>query len=137
MGSVLARLDGEVEMILASPLVRAVQTGEIFQKSMGGGIATRTSEHLAPGFRPKSLLEELKGMRNLPAVLAIGHQPDLGNLIAFLISGNIHAAIAMPACAIARIVFESEDLTGAATLHWLLTPQAVRAALVPTGRTNP
>ena len=137
MGEALARIDGSIGMILSSPLLRATQTAEVFQKSAGGGITIRTSENLAPGFRPKSLLEELKRLKTLPAVVVIGHQPDLGNLITFLISGNIHAGIAVPACAVARISLESDDLSGAAVLQWLVTPQAVRAARVPSGRTNP
>jgi len=137
MGDMLARLDGTMGVILTSPLLRAAQTGEIFQKSLGGGITLRTSQHLEPGFRPKAFVDELKRLRGHQGVVAIGHQPDLSNLIGSLISGGPRAAIAMPACAIARLAFESEDLSGTAVLHWLVTPQAVRAAHVPPGRTHP
>lgn len=127
MGKALAHLEGGVDLILTSPLVRAVRTGELFRQSIGSHVLARPSDNLAPGFRYKALVEELSRERSARAVLAIGHQPDLSNFISFLITDSTHAAVAMAACAVARITFESEDLRAAATLRWLLTPEILRA----------
>jgi len=128
MAGTLARLEGKVTLILASPLRRAVRTGELFRQSLGSHVILKTSENLAPGFRYKSLIEELSAERAPGAVVAIGHQPDLSNFISFLIADSTHTAVAMAACSVARITFESDDLRAGATLGWLLTPEIVRAA---------
>jgi phosphohistidine phosphatase len=127
MGKTLATLDCNCGLILTSPLVRAVRTGEIFRNSFVTPVRVRASDNLAPGFRYKALVEELSTERSVPAMIAIGHQPDLSHFIAFLIADATHTAVAMPACAVARIDFESDDLREGATLQWLLTPDIIRA----------
>jgi phosphohistidine phosphatase len=132
MGKALAALDRGCGLILTSPLVRAVRTGEIFRNSFPTPLRARTSENLAPGFRYKALLEELSSEQSVPAVIAIGHQPDLGHFISFLIADATHTVVAMPACAVARIAFGSDDLREGATLQWLLTPEIIRATQLST-----
>jgi phosphohistidine phosphatase len=127
MGKTLASIEAHGGLILTSPLVRAVRTGEIFRQSLGPSVVARTSDNLAPGFRHTSLVEELSAERSLPMVVAVGHQPDLSDFISFLIADSTHAAVAMAACALACVTFESDDLRGGATLRWLLTPEIVRA----------
>jgi len=128
MGKAVANLCRDVGLILTSPLVRAVRTGEIFRNNYTPPVVARTSDNLAPGFRYKALLEELSGQRTIPAIIAIGHQPDLSNFISFLIANSAHTAVTMTACAVARITFESDDLGAGAALQWLFTPEIVRAA---------
>lgn len=122
----LARLDPSIGLILTSPLLRAVQTGELLRADLDGRAPVRVTENLAPGFRVKAFLEELSRAGSIPSVAAIGHQPDLGNLVAFLIAGAGHAALTIPACTVARILFDSSDLMGGAQLQWLVTPEVLR-----------
>ena len=56
-------------------------------------VAVTTAPWLACGAKPEVILEELAALENVPAVMLVGHEPDLGNLIAHLLgaaSGSIH-----------------------------------------------
>lgn len=127
MGVALARLDPNISTIITSPLVRAVQTGEIISQSLAGHPAVQTSHAIVPGFRPKRLLEELVALGAAKSLVAVGHQPDLTGLIAYLVADESPAAVAMAPCAVAKLSIPDGDPTGGAQLLWLLTPEAIRA----------
>ena len=127
MGRILAQICPSLEMVITSPLIRAVRTGEI----MGNEITTHpiftVSNHLAPGFRPKSLYDELVMLSGDGDVLAVGHQPDLSGFIAYLISGSASAVVAMAPCAVARLTVQTTKSRPDAALEWLLTPQVAKS----------
>ena len=77
----LAQLDTHVELILHSPLLRAVQTAELLVPLLDG--ETQVTAHLAA---PPSelLLAELRGA----AVAVVGHEPWLSELVAWLVTGD-------------------------------------------------
>ncbi len=124
---VVSRLDPTIDLILTSPLLRAVQTGDRFRAALGDRVSRRATENLSPGFRSRALLEELSAGGTHTAVVCIGHEPDLSRFIASLITESGRAVLAMPPSAVARIRFTSGDLSGEATLQELLTPDTVRA----------
>ena len=79
------------EVIFASPLIRAQQTAKPVGKELN--VAITTARWLACGATPERILAELAVLENVPAVMLVGHEPDLGNLIAHLLgaaSGSIH-----------------------------------------------
>ncbi len=127
MGRALARLDPDVRRVLTSPLIRAVRTGEIIMKEFPGRPELETTENLAPGFRPGDLFDELDHLDPVGSVIAVGHQPDLSSFICFMIADSSRAAIAMAACAAAKVTVEKGGGRCEATLRWLLTPEAVRS----------
>jgi phosphohistidine phosphatase len=128
MARVLTGVANKPGAILTSPLVRAVRTGQIFREALGGEVTAGVSENLSPGFRPKALMEELRRPELQRPTLVIGHQPDVGGLVGSLIADSRQASVAMAACAVACLSFESDTPASPATLLWLLTPDAVRAA---------
>jgi phosphohistidine phosphatase len=123
MGRALSYLDGALEIVVSSPLVRAKETGEIISKQLGDDIGPQTMTHLGPGFNNSKLLRELRALRG--DVVAIGHQPDLSRFISFLLTGTEETAVDMPAGAIAKLVLEASHQRGC--LEWLLTPAIVKA----------
>ena len=122
MARALARIDIDIKAIITSPLVRAVQTGSIFEEALKR--EARATELLEPGFNPKLFLEEVHSLSADAGVVAIGHQPDIGMLISYLISPAHAATVAMETCAIACVQLQS---TGQGQLRWQLTPEVVRA----------
>jgi phosphohistidine phosphatase len=68
--------------LLASPAVRAQQTAEAL------GVKIKTVERLAPGARVPDILEAAGWPEHKGAVVVVGHQPDLGNAVAYLLSGS-------------------------------------------------
>ncbi len=127
MGRVLAQLCPTLELVVTSPLLRAVRTGEIMGSEISSHPVFSVSNHLAPGFRHKNLYEELVMLCGDGDVLAVGHQPDLSGFIAFLISGSASATVAMAPGAVARLTVQKGKSRPDATLDWLLTPQVVRS----------
>jgi phosphohistidine phosphatase len=77
----LQRLPGKFS-VLASPAIRAQQTAEAL------GVKFRTVKPLAPGAAVKDILEAAGWPEHKGAVVLVGHQPDLGHAVAFLVSGN-------------------------------------------------
>ena len=76
------------EVIFASPLIRAQQTAKPVAKELR--VEVTTARWLACGAKPEAILAEIGDAR---AVMLVGHEPDLGNLIAHLLgaaSGSIH-----------------------------------------------
>jgi phosphohistidine phosphatase len=125
MGQVLAHIDPDVRAILTSPLARAVQTGKILRHELYDRPVLHVSENLSPGFRPKSLLDEILLMGSGSSVVAVGHQPDLSQLIGYLIADSQHVAVAMTTLAIAGVELDGSATHARAQLSWLLTPETV------------
>jgi len=67
--------------VIASPARRARQTADAL------GMPYRTSERLAPGASVAEVLDAAGWPKHKSAVLLIGHQPTLGQVAAYLLSG--------------------------------------------------
>jgi phosphohistidine phosphatase len=80
------------DVILASPLIRAQQTAKPVAKELN--VEVTTAPWLACGARPEVILTELAGLKNVSAAMLVGHEPDLGNLIAYALGmaagGHVH-----------------------------------------------
>jgi phosphohistidine phosphatase len=74
------RLPGKFT-VLASPAMRAQQTAEAL------GVRIKTVERLAPGAGVSDILGAAGWPDHKGAVVLVGHQPDLGNALAYLLSG--------------------------------------------------
>ena len=108
-----------------SPLLRAVKTAELIGAAAAGRAEVRTTENLAPGFRPALLMEELFGAGTAGNVAVVGHQPDLSVFLAYLIECEAASALAFPPGAIACVSLSGRAATEP-TLQWLLTPELLR-----------
>lgn len=122
MGKALARLDSTVRVVMTSPLLRAVQTGNIVGREIGGQATMKTTTNLNPGFTSEKLVEEILALSNGGNIVAIGHQPDLSMCISYLIAGSGSATIAMEPGAIACVKITPRGRRAESQLRWLLTP---------------
>ena len=121
-----------IDVVAASPLVRAHQTATELLSVWAPGTRPVTCDDLAIGcLRPAKLtsrLVELPAMgprlpsRAEKAVAAVGHMPDLGSYLEWLVgaaAGTIHFAKAGAACVQLR---GTEIGRGCGVLQWLITP---------------
>jgi phosphohistidine phosphatase len=80
------------DVIFSSPLIRAQQTAKLVAKELG--VDLKTAPWLACGATPPAILAQLSALKEVSAVMLVGHQPDLGELIAHLIgmggSGSVN-----------------------------------------------
>jgi phosphohistidine phosphatase len=127
MGRVLARLDPFIDIVVTSPLVRAIQTGEAVGTGVSDHPIFHVSNNLLPGFNEKNLLEEIIAISGGGNVIAIGHQPDLTRFISFLVSGGVPSGIAMDTGAIAHVRLQMDPTRREASLRWLMTPATVKS----------
>jgi phosphohistidine phosphatase len=121
MARALVQIDINIKAILTSPLMRAIETGDIFGRELHR--QAETSRRLEPGFNPRLLAEEIQATSNGAGVVAIGHQPDMSMFISYLISPARDAVVAMETSAISCVHLQSN---GHAQLRWVLTPEVVK-----------
>jgi phosphohistidine phosphatase len=118
----LRRKGVSLERVLTSPLVRARQTADLIVQGWGDGAPElKETELLAPGLRPRKLARYLAGTGG-EGVALVGHQPDLGELAAWLI-GSKKAQLDFAKGGVAHIHCETAPDKGAGTLVWLVPPE--------------
>jgi phosphohistidine phosphatase len=113
--------------VLTSPLLRARQTAAILTQFAGWPQATACPQ-LLPDSSPETLLGVLVRARE-PRIALVGHQPDLGRLLARCLPGTTgSAAFELRKMGLARVVFHGAARPGRGELLWLLPPKVLRAA---------
>lgn len=75
------------ELVLCSPLTRARQTADEFCAAAGLPVAT-VVPWLAAGMHPDTALNELTAYREFDRIAIIGHEPDLSELIQWLLGSR-------------------------------------------------
>ncbi len=81
----LVEQGGRPEVILTSPLVRAVQTAEILAERMDFEGPVAAWSGLAPGCGWKEWEEILAANGSVSELAVVGHEPDMGTLVATLL----------------------------------------------------
>ena len=117
-----ARLGSELDLILTSPLVRAVQTAEILVAAVKDA-EVAVLEELDPKSGIEPLLEAVARRAEFRSVALVGHEPQLSGLVALLtaIPGN---EIEMRKGAIVRLDVAEALGPGSAELRWTLNPMS-------------
>ena len=121
----LVRMTPKVDLIATSPLIRAVQTGEIVAKAYGG---TRTVQiaALSPRKPPANLIEWLNAHPPDATVALVGHEPHLGTVIGWLTTGLQESFVVLKKGGAALIESETPVAPGRGKLHWLVKPSELR-----------
>jgi phosphohistidine phosphatase len=117
----LHRRGVKLDVVLTSPLVRALRTAEALVQPEGG-VATelKVCEELTPGVRRKKLAKVLLATAR-SSVGMVGHQPDLGEFIAWLI-GDRKVGLELAKAGVAYVQCSDMPRRGGGTLVWLVTP---------------
>jgi phosphohistidine phosphatase len=122
----LAAFGVTLDLVLTSPLVRAVQTAEILVKAQDADVRLLTAPALAPGHAPAAAAEAVATLAKGHRIAIVGHEPGLGELAAWLIGARQPPPFKKGG--VCRI--DVEDWPPAArsgTLIWLATPRMLRA----------
>ena len=113
------------DLILTSPLVRARQTADLLHQGLGGSTPLEETTLLAPGGARADLLELLRSRKKSDRVALVGHEPDLGQLAAFLIGAR--APLVFKKGGVCRIDFEKFPPVPPGQLVWFALPKMLRA----------
>ena len=84
VGKFCRKQDIAPAVILTSPVTRALQTAKIVAESLPDAELIEVP-WAACGMDPETAMGEVKAFAKFPAVMLVGHQPDLGHLGAVLL----------------------------------------------------
>ena len=115
----LDRLNVNPDLIVSSPLPRALQTAEVAAEQLKTKL--RQDEALEPGFGISELSTLLK-RHHSKALMLVGHEPDFSSVISALTGGFIK----MSKAGIALVDLDPETEKG--RLLWLFPPKVARKA---------
>lgn len=119
----------EPEVILTSPLVRAVETARIVVEGLRDAPEPRTVDALTPDVPPEETAKALRLFARHQRVMIVGHEPNLSGLLALLLTGTGGgAAIELKKGGCAAVDVTTFESPGGAVLRWLLPPRALRRA---------
>lgn len=122
LGEAFARLALPVDAVAASPLVRAHQTAIELLAVVLPGARPVTCDHLAPGQWQPAKLSEFLAAGPGEHVAAVGHMPELGAYLEWLI-GAAEGSIPLAKGAAACVAFKGPPEKAAGELKWIATPQ--------------
>jgi phosphohistidine phosphatase len=121
----LHRLGVAPARVLVSPLVRARRTAEILADEARWPDAT-VIDDLAPG-RPPAPLFAILAARRAGPLAVVGHEPDLGYLLAYCLGIPRSLNVEFRKGGVACVGFADGLRPGRGELKWLLTPRVLRA----------
>lgn len=118
------KLDPGIDLVLTSPLVRARHTAEILMAGLSPAPAMEVLDVLAPGHSPSDVAAALTSGRLRHAIAIVGHEPDLGQLGAWLLGAR--QPLVFKKGGMARIDVAGLPPGKDGQLIWLATPRMLR-----------
>lgn len=122
MARMLVTLRVEVDVIVSSPLKRALQTAQFVGTEMGYDAKVEVSAALAPDGDFAGFQKLIDKYADRNDVLVVGHNPNLFKFLGRLITGNGGAGIRMRKGAVARVDMAKHP----PLLQWLIDPRMAR-----------
>lgn len=113
------RLNLRPQLILTSPLIRAVQTAELFVSGLGSKHAPVVDQRLSPGAEWAAMAQAMAEHGSAQRVMFVGHQPDLGSAVELLSSAS---SIRLRPGSLACLEFPGTPEPGQGEIAWLLDP---------------
>jgi len=120
----LRRLVPELELLVSSPLRRAVETAAILAEAYGG-LEVLQLEALAPG-APRAERVAFLEQRAAERAAIVGHAPDLDEDVSWLVAGVSHPFVQLGKGAACLLELPGRIDAGRASLRWLLEPGQLR-----------
>jgi phosphohistidine phosphatase len=118
-GETIASLNLGIDLVVTSPLTRAVQTAKIVSKELKLNKSLVEDERLAPGFNKELLSQIINDHPDVDGMLLVGHEPDFSETVRTLIGGG---EIIFKKGGLARVdILDKETLTG--QLVWIIPPK--------------
>lgn len=117
----LATCGDKPDLIITSPLVRAVQTAEILRKACGlRKKQLQIEEFVSPGMDARKLIRHLRSLDQPGTVAVVGHEPDMSVCAKQLLSGG---SLVFGKGHIACIEYEDGATMKSGKLAWFLGPK--------------
>ncbi|HEX9582487.1 MAG TPA: histidine phosphatase family protein [Gemmatimonadales bacterium] len=122
----LRALVRRLDLLAASPLVRARQTADIVAAGYRRSLRVEL-DALTPGAAPEEFLTWLGQQTGRDVVAAVGHEPSLSALVTWLVAGRTEpVVIELKKGAACLIDFPGPVVAGSGVIHWAVTPGQLR-----------
>jgi phosphohistidine phosphatase len=121
----LVAFDETAEVVLTSPLTRAVETARILERVWTPSPVVSIVDELAPDHTPAATATALGKLKAPARVAVVGHEPDLGAFAAWLIGAR--SPLVFRKGGVARIDLPAWPPTRGGQLVWLVSPKILLA----------
>jgi len=124
IGRALSAIDVQIDVVISSPLKRALQTATLVGTELGYDSKIVIDKALLPDADFSAFRDLVAKNTQHEAIMVVGHNPSLTDFLCRTASARAgKAAIDLKKGAVAKVEVEGKQ----ATLQWLLTPKAVKA----------
>jgi phosphohistidine phosphatase len=121
----IINLTPQIDILVSSPLIRAVQTAEIMREHYKKADYKMIKE-LEPTAPLESAIQWLKKHKNKKVIALIGHEPHLGELISYFLTGKGSGFFFLRKGGICLVEFFGKIDSGRANLNCFLQPAQLR-----------
>lgn len=125
IGRALKEILPRIDVLASSPFVRARDTARLIAREYRRLEVTELAA-LTPGRSAAAVLAWLEGQPEGATVAVVGHEPDLGRLASWLLSGGDRAFVTLKKGGACLLDFPERLAPGQAQLAWLLAPAHLR-----------
>jgi phosphohistidine phosphatase len=132
MARYLGAIGAQIDVIVASPLKRAMQTAQFVGTELGYDSKVEISNALSPDAEFPAFQTLLNKYASREGVLMVGHNPNIFQFLGKLITNNGGASIRMRKASIARVNMEQHP----PRLQWLVDPRTVRSLYASVGKSS-
>jgi phosphohistidine phosphatase len=123
----LRTLEGRFDLILTSPLARAVETARILSRAFRPVVDVKVLRPLSPGGGAGGVIAGLSALPATTSVVLVGHEPDLTRLAgAFVLEHRDALRAEFKKGGVCRIDFDDVPRLGDGRLIYLLPPRVLR-----------
>ena len=132
MARLLSALKVQVDVIVSSPLKRALQTAQFVGTELGYEAKVEISPALGLDGDYTGFQQMLAKYSDREGVLVVGHNPNCFQFLGRLITGNGGAAIRMRKGSIARVDMDRHP----PLLRWLIDPRMARSIYASVAKSS-
>jgi phosphohistidine phosphatase len=132
MARLLSALKVQVDVIVSSPLKRAMQTAQFVGTELGYDGKVEISPALAPSGTFTQFQDMLVKFSGREGMLAVGHNPVLFQFLGRIITGNGGASIRLRKGSVARVDLDRHP----PRLQWLIDPRTARSIYGSVGKSS-
>lgn len=125
IGRLLAALDVHPDLIISSPLKRAMQTASLIGNEIGYEQKIQPNPAMRPDAQFEQFREMLRACAKLESIVVVGHNPTISDFLSLLTTkGTSDSAIDMKKGSVARVDYSNKK----SVLNWLITPKIAKSA---------
>jgi phosphohistidine phosphatase len=121
----LRRVVPTIDLLASSPYVRAIQTAEVVAAEYGIDEIKKV-DALVPDAPLQRFLTWFQRKATADVIAIVGHEPHLGQLVTWLISGLRESRVEMKKGGACLLEFEGQPGAGLGVMKWLMGPGQLR-----------